>query len=470
MAAMASPPLPPGGSPKMPPMAAGRAVVDHSESEGGASPAARDIGVPLRQPKYEFKTRMKRRMNLSDSESDSAVVGRTAAEMVAHRSVETLKLRQGHVSDSDTVTFRSYAVFQHGKHKIVERSVGYTSDSDLVLYKDECHVADSSDQGGTSDAAARSGTSDHNRFVRRHVDVTAACVLNPHARPRSPHADADHPVPKGGWEKKMAKMTKYPGVKNPKNRKVKNRLCNDHMATLDGRDIFLLADGGASEDEPSRQREALFGPVPATIRHLLHKSEDEQRRVMEELGVVDSALCSLANADPHTNGQLPDKESGAFRYSQLSTRLKSELSHAIATTDFMPGFIADLEDRFVRLIAAGPGKRETVQCHDGYGRLICHGVAAYYFLSSQSETTREGDRVTVVATPKKQVPLPDQTLLSYVQAPPPPPKAQTKTAHKRAMAAAALEQQEMGYGEGGADGAAALRKKKFKKRVLMQRA
>eukprot|EP00672_Neobodo_designis_P020812 CAMPEP_0174826994 /NCGR_PEP_ID=MMETSP1114-20130205/394_1 /TAXON_ID=312471 /ORGANISM="Neobodo designis, Strain CCAP 1951/1" /LENGTH=459 /DNA_ID=CAMNT_0016060581 /DNA_START=176 /DNA_END=1555 /DNA_ORIENTATION=+ len=365
---------------------------------GGASPTSDDddslprrrVTVPISHPRYERKTRLNRTMAVTDSASEDT--GRSPADMLLQRTTETLRVRQGPVTHQESIKYQAFACYRHGSRQVHTQSVGYSSDGDLVLMRRDVSESES----GTSSM--------------RRTTVDAAVCLNPRARPIDPKVNGEEPT--GRWERRLRRLPKYPGVRCPKNRKTRNRLINDHLAVPSLRKQF---DATHEESDPEGLREPAaphFEALPEALDWVRDTTERAEAAALGRFG---------ADKKPPVPKQLQlSTEDGAFRFMQLPGRLKSELRHAM-TTDFMPGFIADVEQKLEALVVddqlgtAVPAVDSLrVPCRDGYGRLITHGIAGYYKLVSTSIDTAEG-RVTQVSLPKKRVPLPDQRLTSFLR-------------------------------------------------------
>lgn len=440
----------------------------------GSPPPAGPLPVPLIVPKYQKKTRTHNEMVVTDRAGEAAAAEhRSPADALRQRSVEALTVRTPHHTHEEAIRYHSYAVFRHGR-QFHSASVGYSSDGDLVLWRSEVAEPDKA-AGGASSAL---------RVRRVRADVTGAVCLNPQARRglSEDEAQSRRRVPPG-------RLKKYPGVKCPKNRRIRNRLMNDHFATAAGRRIYEQANDGnngnsewTDDEEADDAAASGFAPAPASFLRLLHREERVQQRALERKGVSPVLMASApscmdggASGPPASPlGCVPsrDPNSAEARYKALPNRCKDELLRAVQTSEFMDCFVAGLEARFAGLIqqaaltsspqtpsqeprsptpvgcgaatlgkgtspttpissmsssaatalaavAQVPGESDTSVCmalRDGYGRLVCHGVALYYRLQSSSfdcPLTRR--RLTRVSLPARRPELPSQTLLSFLK-------------------------------------------------------
>lgn len=372
------------------------AALAFSEPEDGSSaPVAgepRRVSVPISHPRYERKTRLNRTMAVTDSTSEDT--GRSPADYLSQRSTEILNVRQGPVTHGETIRYQAYACYRTGSRRTHTQSVGYSSDGDLVLMRRD---------------VSESGTS-VNSHRRTAVGVDGAVCLNPRARPVDPKVDGEEPT--GRWEKRLRRLPKYPGVRCPKNRKTRNRLINDHLAIPALRKQFELAHDDSDPEGLREPAQPHFEALPATLDWVRDTTERAEAERLAKLGAEKKPVMAKQ--------QQLSTESSEFRFMQLSSRLKSELRHAM-TTDFMPGFIADVEAKLEALISddqlgvcTPPADVTSIVCRDGYARLLTHGIAGYYKLTSVSVDSVEG-RNTRVTLPKKRVPLPDQRLTAFLR-------------------------------------------------------
>lgn len=366
----------------------------------GTSPIP-TISVPLITPRYQRKTRTKNAMEVTDSTSSEENTF-SATELLRQRSVEALNIRHGCATYGEHVRFHAYALYRHGSRAIVTQSVGYSSDGDLVLQRQDVSESD-------SDMIAH----------RVRSEVGGAVCLDPTAR--RPLTDTE-----AASSKKInaSKLKKYPGVKCPKNRKIRNRLRNDHFANPFAREVYNAVCEDSGTDEGEMQARPVFAQAPSTLTSLLHKDEDVQMAALERKGVSPLLRPSAAPAEA-------DPNSPEARFLLLSAKLRDELKRALGS-EVLTALIVELEKRFAAFITRSGGssraasnpeadgddrKPLTIEGLDGYGRLICHGVAAFYKLNSQSADADNGERVTQVTMPKKaaNVQLPTSTLLEFMK-------------------------------------------------------
>lgn len=325
----------------------------------------------------------------------------TISETLRQRSEDTLKIKHGAANYNEQVQFHTFEMFRHGSRQVQSRSVGYSSDGDLVLYKDQYAMIVSDSEIAVAGVA-----------------IDAAVCLNPAAR--RPMSDAEAVL--GPRITKGSRFKKYPGVRAPKNRKIRNRLMNDHFANEVSRKIYNACVDQAGEIRDLEMEDLTKPTFPKLNKQVsemvLHVDEDKERRDLERRGIF---MTPPLDAAP--NPMLIDPNSGEYRFNQLNARLKDELKNAIGS-EFLTQQIIDLEAYFSEYISRPPKDDQPMafQFRDGYGRLVCHGVAAYYNLVSRShEAQSENEKkTTLVSLPKRSakvrpVELPSQTLLVTLQ-------------------------------------------------------
>lgn len=340
----------------------------------------------------------------------------TVNDMRNAAAVEDLAIRHGNHQYQETVSFHTYATYRHGKHQIQTASVGYSSEGDLVLYQEDYATVSESEMG----------------LQRRGKQISDAVCLNPQAK--RPLTDVEELLPKN--KIKGNRFKKYPGIKCPKNRKLRNRLINDHFACGMARQLYEAhfrrkhgaGDGDASGCDSDDAVEPAFPMLPESVHgFVVHVDEEKHRKELEKRGLAldGTTLTTKEEVDPN---------SGEARFSALNSRLKEELKNALGS-EFLTQQIMDLEAYFAEYItryaptspttsntAGGSPPPMIFVFRDGYGRLVCHGVAAYYLLNSASATADDGTRQTIVTLPSKAkgkaaggMELPHTTLLTVLQ-------------------------------------------------------
>ncbi|CBH10577.1 hypothetical protein, conserved [Trypanosoma brucei gambiense DAL972] len=341
------------------------------------STAPRVTPVPLTTPRHAKKQRLNRRIEVTDTSADRI----TVTDALQQHTREVLTVHNGPVVYEEQMIFHPYELYKHGKNKIHTGSVGYSSGADLVMLRDA--VSEPSD----ADLA----------YVRRSAEIGSVICLDPKAQ--RPLTETEEEEQKKNKKRLAgAGYRKYPGIRAPKNRKVRNRLLNTYLATELGREILdnyrEMQENGETDADQTPPLRPIFSDLPQVFYDILDLDEDAQTAALERYGVKIHP--------PAGNAQPKDPDSGEVRFQNLNSRLRGELVHAI-NSEFLSKQIEDLEQNFTAFIKSGdPSKSLTYRFRDGYGRLVCHGVAAYYKLVSQSHQQADGSKTTVVSWPKRK--------------------------------------------------------------------
>lgn len=338
--------------------------------------APRTAAVPLITPRYQRKSRTNRQMEVTDSFPDH----QTPTGALRQHSTERMTIRNGPQQYDQEVHFHTYDVYRHGKRQIHSRSVGYSSDGDLVMTREDLSEPSDVDNG----------------FTRRTTVISEPTVLDPRAR--RPLTDSEvnrsHKL-----HLNRPRYKKYPGVRAPRNRKLRNRLQNDYFATEFARKILDAARERRESglDDTNVEPRKSFVDLPGAVRNAFDMKDDAQERELQRLGVQMSPAGNYV-APPR------DPDSADARFQALNLRLRGELQHAL-NSEFLTQQIEDLEVGFREFIKRGETTESLVyHFRDGYGRLVCHGVAAYYQLVSESRLAPgSGEtKLTYVALPKSR--------------------------------------------------------------------
>ncbi|TPP50372.1 R3H-associated N-terminal domain family protein [Leishmania donovani] len=351
----------------------------HSATTTNTPPLGpRTTAVPLITPRYQKKSRTARHMSVTDSFPTQ----QTPSGALQQEATERMTIQNGPMQYDQEMHFHTYDVYRHGKRQIHTRSVGYSSDGDLVMMREDYSEPSDVDNG----------------FVLKRTEISDPAVLDPRAR--RPLTDKElHSKKKIHLNRPRYK--KYPGIRAPKNRKVRNRLLNDFFAHELAREVLVKAQKWRTlnPDEPETSVGPSFADLPKAVMHAFDLEGEEQLLEFERLRVHPDMLGpQLRNVRAP-----PDPDSPEGRFQGLNTRLRGELQHAL-NSEFLTQQIEDLEVHFSAFIKDGSKSPESLVFHfrDGYGRLICHGVAAYYQLVSESRTVMDGSgtKLTYVSLPK----------------------------------------------------------------------
>jgi len=308
------------------------------------------------------------------------------------------------------VQFVSYAAYKLGS-KHFSSQVGYSSDVDLVLFRDSVSEGE--------DAVRRRSSSAH---------ISAAYVLDHTARREVDETIAFH----NQFERGKKTTKKYPGVAEARGRRKKNQLQNDHFANAEGKKVLEIA--AADETPFNGPATTLFlddgGYVHAEIKPYIHVTERTEQKLFKDKNVFSTPAAKAVS-----------RFSPEGRFQRLTARQKDELYRAMHS-QHLTDLINDLEKQFSGFITdakihgeEGPDMTFVVQTEakhaatcrlqlnllDSYCRLVCHCVAAFYGLLSISEGC-EGYRVTIVTFPSTKQdktyvtvpPIPGQQLLEFL--------------------------------------------------------
>ena len=437
--------------------------VEHEEfnSDYSSSANAKSVEVPLIQPKYEKSYRQSRSMSVSDSQSDTC---RSASELRERSSHETLKIVNGRNAYTTEVTFDTYAMYKFGKNKVITDSVGYARDGDLLLTRED--VQSESD-------------SDRKSFGLKKTDTSITGAVCIDSRARRPMTSGEEATLAKRKQLNLKKNKKYPGIRAPRDKKIINRLQNDSLMAhplfrelllgqgvlavrSDGRgealELVASLDSSTSGDDEDgefaarkaslkvsgkgrRQRKPKGAfeqkKIPQEFKDMFHRDEEVQNAYLERKGISPVFSASMPNFSSNSRHQPPtDPNDPESRFQVLNARLKQEIKHALGGSEFLTDLAVELEEKFTSLILEARQRVEEGDAsvkrqkniveplefsfRDGYGRLVCHAVAAYYRLVSTSDNNSEGKRVTVVTLPGSErartgaLDLPNSTLVKYL--------------------------------------------------------
>nr|CCC47602.1 conserved hypothetical protein [Trypanosoma vivax Y486] len=305
---------------------------------------------------------------------------------------EILTVHNGQHVYEEEMTFHPYELYKHGKRQIHTRFIGYSSSSDLVMTRE-----------------AISETSDVDfALIRRSTQIDNVICLDPKA-----HRPSTAQELRKRLRLPANRYRKYPGIRAPKNRKERNRLLNDYFASEHASEIMAKyrqrQEEGKVTADLSPPIRPVFANLPPVFYDIIDLDEDSQTLALEKYGVRLYPLPASTTQDP---------DSAEARFQGLNNRLRGELLHALGS-EFLYQQITDLESRFTAFIADGNSDELLVfKFRDGYGRLICHGVAAFYKLVSQSHQQGDDIKTTTVSWPKSKkrssLTLPKGSLMSVL--------------------------------------------------------
>lgn len=343
-----------------------------------ASPAAlRTTPVPLITPRYQRKSRAHRGMQLTDSFPGHSA---NAGQLRSQHGTESLTVTNGPQQYQQEMHFHTYEVYRHGSRQIHSRSVGYSSDGDLVMTREDYSEPSDVDNGVT----------------RLRTVISNPTVLDPTAR--RPLTDSELNSKKK-LHLRRPRYKKYPGVYAPRNKRIRNRLMNDYFVGKQAMQLLNAArerrEEGIDDDTPPPKKKS-FQDLPSSVLKAFDLADEAQERELKRLGAMRDA--NAGHAQPSKD---PDSAEGRFQ--KLNLRLRGELQHALGS-EFLSQQIEDLEVCFSEFIDRGPTPESLVfHFRDGYGRLVCHGVAAFYQLVSESRSAGDGSlKLTYVSFPKSK--------------------------------------------------------------------
>eukprot|EP00796_Vickermania_ingenoplastis_P007242 gene7243-5091_t len=348
-----------------------------NRSSGVPSPALApqpNVAVPLITPRYQRKTRFYRSMSVTDSAPQT----QTPGAALAQQRTESMTIQNGPIRYTETVHFHTYDLFRHGKSQIHSRSVGYSSDGDIVLMREDL-----------------SEVSDVDAITKRQTVIYEPTVLNPRAQ--APLTDTEL---QSRYFRRFKK--KYPGIRAPRNKKIRNRLMNDFFASEEALRIRDQAREFREEEQDETTR-PLFGPLPPALESTFDVIRDSEVRAAERYWTPQQRPAAAP----------PDPDSTEARLLLLNTRLRAEVQRAFNSA-FLSRQIEDLEATFATYIRGGdPNESLVIHFRDGYGRLVCHGIAAYYCLLSKTITAPDGVKLTRVSFPKGKKGVPHGVTLPF---------------------------------------------------------
>lgn len=385
-------------------------VQGEQEEVLSSTPRSTNVEVPLITPRYQRRHRILRRMNVTDS---TPSVQKTSS-LLSNRTTECMTIQQGKLAYTEKVHFQTYDLFRHGKGKIHTRSVGYSEEGDLVMFREDL-----------SEAAG-----DVQPAVRRTAMIYNATVLDPSAQ--APTSPDSAPPPHVSHRSKK----KYPGIRVPRNKKIRNRLQNDFFASDEAKPILDQAREFEKEEERERgKNEDKFAtkPIFCPLPHPLDLTFDVPD---ENGGSVAEKFWSPPQKPPPTP---IDPNSPEARLQLLNTRLRAEVQRALSS-EFLSQQMEDLEANFTLFICSGSSsttsdasstgnatkKSLVFNFQNGYSRLICHGIATYYGLVSQSivvngvSGSKNGKENTSFSTLTHPHPFSSSTAPSNIKSTPPP--------------------------------------------------
>eukprot|EP01059_Diplonema_ambulator_P034828 TRINITY_DN7_c0_g2_i10.p1 TRINITY_DN7_c0_g2~~TRINITY_DN7_c0_g2_i10.p1 ORF type:complete len:384 (+),score=57.45 TRINITY_DN7_c0_g2_i10:507-1658(+) len=321
-----------------------------------------------------------------------------------------------HNIGGEMMTFVPFAHFKSG-NQVHTKSVGYHSDGDVILFKEDVSSSDSELKRGER---------------KKFVLTTSHRVEQP--------LNQDKIEARG--------IRAFPGVTGPKGKQKHRRWRNQFFVDEDV--VALLEESGHKPSSRPKitkeQFQDLFTHRTATDFGFYNSDGEVDRRWEPFIEITEEKQAILLEkynkgktAKPPQDTTLTSNTTVSQRWNRIGKPLRSELVRLKGKRDT---FFKPVETRLLEYIKAIDRSKEdctevdplVLKFDDGYHRLLCHGVVTYYGLFSVSETGDDGDRYTLVHPPKRcptPFPVPEMSLLDYLTAEPtvkqhPPTNAQGK--------------------------------------------
>lgn len=349
------------------------------------------VEVPLITPRYQHRQRVFNQMNVTDSNPNV----QSPTSLLSNRSTEFLTIHQGPMEYTEEVHFHAYDIFRHRKGKIHTRSVGYSDDGDLVMMREDLLEV----------------MSDVEAAVRRKAVIYNSTVLDPSAE--APATDTEL----ASSSAHRVKKKKYPGIHAPRNKKIRNRLRNDCFVSDEAKPLLEQAreyekvaqENGGNEEMHTPK--LFFGPLPPSLELTFDVQNEKNKKAAEKYWSQKPKQMPIP-----LNPNSPES-----RLQLLNTRLRAELQRAL-NSEFLSRQMEDLEANFTLFICSSgndSSKKSLVfNFQDGYGRLICHGIATYYGLLSHSVAVEEEGGMCCASVEDQGNSTKDRSPLSFPSSPP----------------------------------------------------
>eukprot|EP00659_Diplonema_papillatum_P021386 gene21386-32890_t len=302
---------------------------------------------------------------------------------------------------NDLMTFVPFALFKQGD-KVHTKSIGYHSDGDVVLIKED--ISSNSDSEVKNPKKQRSASS--SRLTTTH---------------RIEHTLNEDRIAKRG-------IRAMPGVAGPKGKSKHRRWRNQFFI---GEDFNRLDE---ADLRPTRITKTDFqelfthrtptafsfheedGGLNTKWSPFVEVTEEQQAKLLKQCTPLSASQNNYKAGSPLTP---------TSRWGRISKPLRAELVRLRNNRD---QFIEAVEERLLQYIGAIDQSHVdclepaplVLQFDDGYHRMLCHGIVTYYLLNSVSETDPDTDtRYTMVTpskTPEYPFPLPTKSLLEHISA------------------------------------------------------
>ena len=298
------------------------------------------------------------------------------------------------------VRFVPFAHFRSGG-QVYTRAVGYHSDGDAIILREEQEHDSNTDNPSASDTDG----------ARKRVNLSTSHKI-------------EQPLNQQKLEVKGLRA--FPGVTGPKARHKHRRWRNQFF--IDDKD-----DHADLKSHPAKMTKETFqelythrtrtefqfhdseGEIAAQWAPFVELTEEKQERLLRKA------------SKPTHPPEAPAKEKGgtsAQRWARIGKPLRAELVRVAGARE---SFVAPVEARLSAYLEEIDRARTdceevtplVLRFADSYHRLLCHGIVTYYCLDSSSKTGDDGERYTVIVPPKCPTfpyPRPENTLVGYIAA------------------------------------------------------
>eukprot|EP00756_Hemistasia_phaeocysticola_P030481 Hpha_TRINITY_DN16293_c2_g1::TRINITY_DN16293_c2_g1_i1::g.14367::m.14367 len=355
-------------TPETPAPIAGGAAVDSSGQENDVPVAAR--------PSHTISDCRSGRSYSGVDTPNTAPLPRSSTPPARRLSMTAEGASREMVAGRDEVTFVPFAMFREG-NRIHSRSVGWHSDGDVVVLREE--VSSSSDAEGKS---------------QRKAWLTDTRRL-------------ECPIPEKLIEKKG--LRDIPGTRGPKAKAKRRRWQR----------AFLVDDDDDEGQGPRPGRltktdfQELFTHRPKTAHSFHNEDGPVDKRWLPFCDVTmdkqERLLSRVAGAKkPKTESDVPRPPrpatalTGQQRLGWITKPVRLELSRANQRQYLVP----ELEERVQEYLRdLGEDRRPLVlEIEDSFHRMLFHAVCEFYCIDSQSHTAEDGVRYTVAELRERYTP------------------------------------------------------------------
>ena len=392
------------------------------EAAAAAAAPAQDGGVVMREVECDDLCLVEKEERAAAAYDSAVSVGSEARRALQRAGESSVMHPSTDIVGGSEVRFVPFAHFKTGG-TVVTRAVGYHSDGDLVVFREEESSAQEV-SGSDVDAAGV-------RVRRRRSNLTTSQRIE---QPLNP----DKIDAKG--------LRAFPGVAGPRSKQKHRRWRNQFF--IEGQQAMAAAaaapeaggEGGgasataASAHHPARMTKETFQLLYThrpTTEFQFHDDEGEVNtewapfvEVTEEKQAA--LLRKVRGGDGPAAPRVPQGGEWGVerRWLAIGKPLRLELVKVSAKRQ---AFITPVEQRLAAYVKEVDAACEAceeptplvLKFDDGYHRLLCHGVVTFYGLTSASTTGDDGERYTVIQTQPsapRPHPLPAITLLEHLTA------------------------------------------------------